>query len=151
MGQRVVLESSELQQFESRGARPRGYLGRSDQALVLVCTFGDEAGHVFRSDDGKEEGSPIAVDRREKNQPARSAEFRQGVDGRARVGYVLEHLHAADHIERGRLTLGQLFCWLQSVVDGDAAGSCVQTGNFDHARGAIDRGHTGTAFGERLG
>ncbi len=151
MGQWVVLEPREFQQFDSRCARPSGDLGRSDQALVLVSAFGNQAGHILRPDDSEEERSPIAVDRREKDHPARSTKLRQRVDGRARVGYVLEHLHAGDHIERGRLTLRQLFSRLQSVVDVDTAGSRVQTGNFDHARGAIDRGHAGAALRERFG
>ncbi len=53
MGQRVVLEPGEFQQFESRCTSPRRDLGGPNQPLVLVSAFGDEARHVFRSDDGE--------------------------------------------------------------------------------------------------
>ena len=99
MSQRVVLESCEFEEFKSRGASPSRNFSRSDQAFIFVSAFGDEAGHVFSADDGKQKGSPVTIDRGEKQHAARPHERRQRFDDRARIGDVLEHFHAGDDIE----------------------------------------------------
>jgi hypothetical protein len=75
----------------------------ADELLIAVRALGQQLEHMLGADDGEQEGLGVAVQRREEQPAARLHECCAGLDDGRRVGHVLEHFHAGQHLERRRL------------------------------------------------
>ncbi|KAG1386161.1 hypothetical protein G6F60_014578 [Rhizopus arrhizus] len=73
-----------------------------------------------------------------------------GLDDRARVGHVLKHFHAGDHVEAARLLGGQVLGGLHAVIDRGAAFQRMQARDLDQFRGQGDGGDVGTGLRQCL-
>ena len=93
--------------------------------------LGQQAEHIFRADDGEQEGFWIAVDGRHEQMPARFEHGGAGADHRRRVGYMLKHLQASHHIVLARVfrVLRQLFYSDLTVVHLNAAFHTMESGD----------------------
>ena len=70
---------------------------------------GQQTQDVFRADNGKHERFRVAVDGAEKDMAARFHQGGAGADHGGRVGHVLEHFQAGDHVVLAGPFFGNLF------------------------------------------
>src|SRR5215470_7463054 len=107
--QGIELDPCQLAERESRGTRPARELRRTDQTLVFVGAARNESQDVLRADDREEKRLEVAVEGRDEQRSARSEEACEGRRHRSRIGNVLQHLHAGDHLELTGSGLRKLF------------------------------------------
>ena len=99
---RVVPKTRDVHDLERGGAREARDFGGFQQPLVFMRAARHEIREVFGADDRQQEGFEIAVDRGDEHVAAGSHQFAEHVDGRGRIGNVLEHFHAGEHVEPRR-------------------------------------------------
>ena len=94
---------------------PRQLVGRHEP-VPLVRADRQPAQHVLAADDGQQVGLQRAVEGRQQHQPARPHQRRAGLQERATVGHVLDHLQADDRVE-GRPSRRQVLHAPGAIVD----------------------------------
>src|SRR6267143_7291732 len=97
--ERVISHADELGGAKPRLAREARELRGLDEAQVIVRAARQEPQDVLRADDGEEIGLRVAVDGGEEHLAAGAHQLRAGRDDVRGLRYVLEKLHAGDHIE----------------------------------------------------
>jgi hypothetical protein len=98
----------------------------------------NEAQQVLGTDDRQQERLEVAVEGRDEECATGTQQPRERPDHRRRIGDVLEHFHARDHIESRRRLAQQLIRADHAIVDGKPALGGVQPCHLDHARRQID-------------
>ncbi len=151
--ERVVLETGQVGELETGGARPAGQFRRPDQPGVAVRAHRQEPHHVFGADDGEGEGLGVAVDGRDDHVAAGPHEAGERRDDGRRVGHVLQHLEAGDDVEARGRRFGQCFDRDLPVFHRQAGLDGVQPCDGERFRREVDPEYPGTparhAFGQQ--
>src|SRR5476651_182411 len=147
LGQWVVGQADDVFDGQPGLAAPGAQLGRADEFLEVMGAAGQQLHDVFGTDDREQVGLRVAVDGGEEHLAAGLDHAKARADHRGRVGHVLEHFQASDHVELPGHLFGQVFGGDLPVFDVHARLQLVQLGDGQWRFAHVDTHHRGAALG----